>query len=125
MPYLHWERSLSRIHASSIYKDSRKFAQDIFQRHGRKALKYQEISELPCTKFEKIVRYCSLGKPFLLLRQTLDQYYYQDLASTEIRDRDQVVERYSRQHGWQKHSHRVLMVDELWLWIVDNSKDHA
>lgn len=122
MPYLHWERSLSRMHTARIIQDAQEVAKDISQRN-RKTVSVQEVSGLPCTGFEKMIRYHSVGRPGLLIRQTLDQHYYQSLDSTESRDRDQVVERYSRKCNWQGHEHRILMVDQLWIWILDDGRD--
>lgn len=123
MPYLHWERSLARIHSSSIIRDSHQVAKEILQKKRTK-LKAEEVSGLPCTGLEKMIRYHSLGRPGLSMRQTLDQSYYQmlPLEGVESRDRDQVVEKYSRKQDWPGHEHRVLMVDQLWLWILDESK---
>lgn len=51
----------------------------------------------------------------LHIRRTLDQYYYHAI-STEDRDTDQVVYRYTRDKGKEK---KLYMVDQLWLWILD------
>lgn len=125
MPYLHWERSLSRIHVSRIIQDSQAVAKEISKNYDRKTLEVHEVSELPCTGFEKMVRYHSVGRPWLLLRQTLDQFHYQNLESTESRDCDQVVEKYSRKRDWSEHEHRVLMVDQLWLWILGDGRQRS
>ncbi|KAI1385692.1 uncharacterized protein F4822DRAFT_351390 [Hypoxylon trugodes] len=90
-----------------------------------------------------------LGKdPPLHPRRTLDQAYHWTLNSTRKRDRDQVVYRgtttkpedfhkYHLQNGWEDHKEfkpgercqecdrnikklsRVVMVDQLWMWILD------
>ncbi|KAG4432903.1 hypothetical protein IFR05_011621 [Cadophora sp. M221] len=52
-------------------------------------------------------------------RRTLDQYYYYTLPTTEARDKDQVVTRYFEK-TWPGDDKLVLMVDQLWLWILDN-----
>ena len=52
----------------------------------------------------------------LHIRRTLDQFYYHAI-STESRDEDQVVYRYTRK---QKHETKVFMVDQLWLWTLGN-----
>lgn len=75
-------------------------------------------------------------------RRTLDQSYYWTLKTTKKRDRDQVVYRGTaprsefRHDGTHakfgcEHCHtdirkvpRVIMVDQLWLWILDGSKWH-
>ncbi|KAI0551003.1 hypothetical protein F4679DRAFT_583073 [Xylaria curta] len=82
-------------------------------------------------------------------RRTLDQAYYWTLKSTKIRDRDQVIyrgttatrdafHRYDEKNKeWLEHRElsgrdcgtcrtnirkisRVIMVDQLWMWILDN-----
>ena len=87
--------------------------------------------------------------PPLHPRRTLDQAYYGSLDNTESRDRDQVVYRATKSTGqkyhdfdpetkeWKQHrdhdigdgcSHcrskirkvsRLVMVDQLWMWILD------
>jgi hypothetical protein len=76
--------------------------------------------------------------PPLHPRRTLDQSYYGALFPTQTRDRDQVVYRATapQQHtcvrsekdGKCKECHenvkmvpRVVMVDQLWMWILDES----
>ena len=56
-------------------------------------------------------------------RRTLDQSYYFTLSEDEMsaRDRDQVVSRYSTE-VLGKEDPYILMVDQLWLWVVDTSK---
>ncbi|KAI1454279.1 hypothetical protein F4805DRAFT_460944 [Annulohypoxylon moriforme] len=77
--------------------------------------------------------------PPLHPRRTLDQFYYSSLRSTQARDRDQVVYRatclapphqncfvnvYRRKcYTCQRESQKVprlVMVDQLWLWILDD-----
>jgi hypothetical protein len=66
-------------------------------------------------------------------RRTLDQFYYYMLEDTEMRDNTQVVHRWAeRQHrrhlnsglGTQKPHPviHVMMADQLWLWIIDDSE---
>ena len=52
----------------------------------------------------------------LHVRRTLDQFYYHAI-STDDRDKDQVVYRYTRDKGKEK---KVFMVDQLWLYILDS-----
>ncbi|KAL4931480.1 uncharacterized protein BDV17DRAFT_256876 [Aspergillus undulatus] len=51
-------------------------------------------------------------------RRTLDQYFYYTLDHTTRRNQDQVVARHGRKLG--KKQPIVLMVDQLWLWRLDN-----
>ena len=79
-------------------------------------------------------------RPPLHPRRTLDQSYYRELKNTGTRDRDQVVyrattpephdclERMDKEDGKCKQCHddirkvpRLIMVDQLWLWILDES----
>jgi hypothetical protein len=59
--------------------------------------------------------------PPLHIRRTLDQFHYYMTDDTETRDVDQVLSRYfiSKYPGKPVP---IMMVDQLWLWIVDNSK---
>jgi hypothetical protein len=75
--------------------------------------------------------------PPLHPRRTLDQSYYGALKNTQTRDRDQVVYRATTPHGHDcvrnedgkcaqcqediKMVPRVIMVDQLWMWILDES----
>jgi hypothetical protein len=52
--------------------------------------------------------------------RTLDQYYYSSLPNTSARDNDQVVSRYLQKEG-KKENIRILRVDQLWLWVIDES----
>ena len=49
-------------------------------------------------------------------RRTLDQFYY-PTSNTSSRDQDQVVYRYYRKHSLSEP--KILMIDQLWLWILD------
>ncbi|TRX90312.1 hypothetical protein FHL15_008857 [Xylaria flabelliformis] len=54
-------------------------------------------------------------------RRTLDQFSYNMLDSTEDRDNSQVVSGWARNYKkMQKDSIPVLMVDQLWLWGLED-----
>jgi hypothetical protein len=76
------------------------------------------------------------AKPPLHPRRTLDQSYYGALKNTGTRDRDQVVYRattpepHEHDPSWDacvqckediRKIPRLIMVDQLWLWILDES----
>ena len=65
---------------------------------------------------EMLIRAYLQSTQNLQIRRTLDQFYYHGI-STEDRDTDQVVYRYTRDKGKQI---KVFMVDQLWLWILGN-----
>lgn len=87
------------------------------------------------TEEQLMIKYLHADPP-LHPRRTLDQSYYGALKSTGTRDRDQVVYR-----GTTPEPHdcigmaeceqcnedirkvpRIVMVDQLWLWILDESR---
>jgi hypothetical protein len=57
-------------------------------------------------------------------RRTLDQSYYWKFSNTDERDRDQVVYRETKVGKWMDASKtaRVIMVDQLWMYILDDSE---
>jgi hypothetical protein len=59
----------------------------------------------------------------LHIRRTLDQSYFWTMEDTTSRDRDQVVFRGTK--GGKTYNTRVVMVDQLWLWILDERECSA
>ncbi|KFA78383.1 hypothetical protein S40288_10970 [Stachybotrys chartarum IBT 40288] len=58
----------------------------------------------------------------LHMRRTLEQYYYWTANDTSRRDSDQVVCRGTRSLVEDEEAiARVVMVDQLWLWILDEN----
>ncbi|KAK3386163.1 hypothetical protein B0H63DRAFT_560601 [Podospora didyma] len=57
----------------------------------------------------------------LHVRRTLEQYYYWTADDTTHRDRQQVVYRETRMKNDIEAIPRVVMVDQLWLWILDEN----
>ncbi|CCD54229.1 hypothetical protein BofuT4_P129290.1 [Botrytis cinerea T4] len=54
-------------------------------------------------------------------RRTLDQYYHAKREDTQSLDRDQIVYR-STNEKWKIHSSsRIVMVDQLWMYILDEN----
>lgn len=71
---------------------------------------------------ERLLRDFVKEDPPLHIRRTLDQYYFVTLDDTSQRDKDQVVYRGTLdQKRETKSQSRVVMVDQLWLWILDDS----
>lgn len=54
-------------------------------------------------------------------RRTLEQYYYWTTEDTTSRDRQQIVYRGTRMRNDPDAIARLVMVDQLWLWILDES----
>lgn len=58
----------------------------------------------------------------LHMRRTLDQYYYWTVIDTTTQDQNQVVCHGTRSSSDPEATGRVVMVDQLWMWILDESK---
>ena len=103
VPYLHYETDQRRVEMSNAIK--------------RTQSKLTEVSHKPeadsCD--EQLVNAYLHSTHNLHIRRTLDQSYYHAI-STEERDQDQVVYRYTRD---KKQEVKVFMVDQLWMWILD------
>lgn len=71
---------------------------------------------------ENLVQVYLYHKPPLHVRRTLDQYYYYMLEDTRERDADQVVTRWAKDQLFKSH-HNILMVDQLWIWVIKGTED--
>lgn len=111
MPYLHWEahRIIEKM-AQIVNKTPLPGAQPI-DPYARET----EGSSREETLYHKHLRTASP----LHVRRTLDQYYYWTLDDTSKRDGDQVVYRATQSSD---EGARIIMVDQLWLWILDCRK---
>lgn len=86
--------------------------ESIFRREKMLIEKYL-LSELDCDKN---------SRHLLHVRRTLDQSLYHNLKDTKNRDADQTVRRYQKMLYPGKEPSEVpfavIMVDQLWLWIL-------
>jgi hypothetical protein len=73
-------------------------------------------------KYEGLLwSYLHVSHP-LHLRRTLDQFYYCTLQSTDRLDENQIVSRHT--DGQIPNDNKIiLMVDQMWLWVLDTSKN--
>jgi hypothetical protein len=71
---------------------------------------------------ERLIREHLHSSSPLHMRRTLDQFYYWTVEDTSSRDQAQVVCRGTRSRDDPEATTRVVMVDQLWLWILDESK---
>jgi hypothetical protein len=68
--------------------------------------------------------------PPLHPRRSLDQFYYPSLRDTDTRDSDQTVSKWTGSYDGMTEDGRdsaamdslVVMVDQLWLWVIDERK---
>jgi len=112
MPYLHWESDVARLHTYYIMENVDA------QRAEDSQYTDEELLKLRCNADEKLLRKYLWNSSPLHVRRTLDQAYYYTLPNTLIRDRDQVVLRYVKNHPGGELSPPVLMVDQCWLWVL-------
>lgn len=91
------------------------------ERRRKRNQKIIKVAKESRTPDEKLILAYMFDEIPLHFRRTLDQYYYYTLPTTEARDVDQVVSRYFEK-TWpeeEENENLVLMVDQLWLWILD------
>jgi hypothetical protein len=142
MPYLHWEtdrnyRQMADL-TTEITKDkdlqkspprtsSKLWTQvsheirPIKNLLGRYLFYVQDIySRMDIAQDRALLETYLHKKPPLHPRRTLDQSYYWKLEDTRARDRDQVVYRGTRTGKDPRRTTRVIMVDQLWLYILDD-----
>ena len=112
MPFLHYETDGGRDSIAKAVESARQGGLN------RKALEGESSAG------KKLIHTYLHEKSFMHVRRTLDQYYYHTMKDTTQRDRDQVVFRWAKKM-WPdepEHVHNILMVDQLWLWILDGGK---
>jgi hypothetical protein len=72
-------------------------------------------------RHENLVR-AYVNEPLPLhVRRTLDQYFYYTLPDKSIRERD--LDQVLWRHTKGDTNPRLLMVDQLWLWIIDSLEE--
>ncbi|KAL9596063.1 MAG: hypothetical protein Q9219_006049 [cf. Caloplaca sp. 3 TL-2023] len=104
MPYLHYETHRNRVSMSQAIKQAT-------------TSKTGDSHQLPERSCDEMLIHAYLGStPHLHIRRTLDQSYYHAI-STEDRDNDQVVYRFTKRKLKEK---KIFMVDQLWLWVLGN-----
>ncbi|PTB54059.1 hypothetical protein M431DRAFT_145036 [Trichoderma harzianum CBS 226.95] len=131
MPYLHWDEEEAMQNRSNFLAEGVS-GRDTFPRRERnEPSENLEKSE----KDEMLLRTYLLSESnhdlnfrhVLHIRRTLDEYLYHNLTDTIIRDADQTVHRYQKKLNKKTQPEvedplTVIMVDQLWLWIlVDQS----
>jgi hypothetical protein len=85
----------------------------------------------PATASESETSHHELSQPPLHPRRTLDQFYYSSLADTTVRDADQTISKWTGSHIDQEGRARagndslLIMIDQLWCWVLDESKSPA
>lgn len=90
------------------------------------ALAIYEQTQQPSSKYEALLEHYLRPEQAkgLHTSRTIDQFYYSSLSDTCRRDMDQVVRRYqARKFEESRHDNfQMGMVEQLWLWVIDDSK---
>ncbi|KAI4859037.1 hypothetical protein F4820DRAFT_440969 [Hypoxylon rubiginosum] len=140
MPYIHWESNSMKNEMDEYIKKIettyrnrwrnvvKSFVKDIFSKKRDEYKEYtwhlDEFMNTEETKlgpdFRLLATYLYLpDAPPLHVRRTFDQFQYYMNDDTAARDADQVVSRYfERRHP--NATVPIMMVDQLWMWIIDN-----
>ena len=139
LPYLHWDTFKNMQRQAAIIKKRSE------QAHARPVI--PEIASSTSMVHKLIWQHLTSDRP-VHCRRTLDQYGYPTLRNTAVRDADQILYKRTkprsdaessqeppimqnlstrssarRRHqssGNDANTAKVLMVDQLWLWIMDN-----
>ena len=139
LPYLHWDTFKNMQRQAAIIKKRSE------QAHARPVI--PEIASSKSVVHKLIWQHLTSDRP-IHCRRTLDQYGYPSLRNTAVRDADQILYKRTkrkpeaessqkppvkenlsarssarRRHessGNDDNTAKVLMVDQLWLWIMDN-----
>ena len=137
MPYLHWETDEAREKMHNVIEDI-----EVPGTAGTRTARGVKVDDLPLSELgkkvlpkailygaaqnadadEKLLRKHLTSERPVHIRRTLDQSYYWTLKDTSDRDRDQVVYRATKKADQNPQIPRIVMVDQLWMWILDGSK---
>jgi hypothetical protein len=112
MPYIDWE-------VASMYNLRKKCFENLIKDDPEPPADKDEWNKLPTGA--KLLNAYFWAKSPIHDRRTLDQSYYSSLPLTNIRERDldQVLYRYMKKENVAEDDRRILMVDQLWIWILD------
>ncbi len=113
MPYLNWATDDERKKLNRIIKEVPEDKKSEKTSRANVALGKSD-------RYEKLLWTYLYDDHPLHVRRTLDQSYYNTLESTEARDVDQIPYKYFRKNFNKSPMHPVLMVDQLWLWVLED-----
>jgi|SRR5271155_616858 len=116
MPYLDWEVRLHYKSMASVIN-----AANLQARLADGGTKLKTSPPGQSVQEMLIMKHLGRADPPLHIRRSLDQSFYSTASNTSERDTDQVVSRYSWEHGQTDINHSpMLMVDQCWMWILNN-----
>ncbi|KLU82794.1 hypothetical protein MAPG_01862 [Magnaporthiopsis poae ATCC 64411] len=110
LPYPNWERYDEYVRMGAHYE---------MAKHYWEQYMVQGVEFLPSSSI------WFRGSP-LHLRRSLDQFFYTSLSDTRARDADQTVSKWTGAYAGEEGRDRaardslLLIVDQLWVWILDD-----
>ncbi|KAE8353501.1 hypothetical protein BDV28DRAFT_148002 [Aspergillus coremiiformis] len=128
LPYLHWDTYWNSLQRRNVIEKR------LQQGRSKPVPEYISGSHVETRVIWKFLG----AEPPIHIRRTLDQYGYPNLRSTVSRDDDQMLWKRTRKAVDLSHDRgtipsqdhpdasktfidgKVLMVDQLWLWVVDD-----
>lgn len=122
VPFLNVETSNNRKRMSKVMTRIERVGLMQNSRHRLGGMTRDEYMEFNSTKQDESPDACLIrgylrGPKSLHVRRTLDQSHYSMLPSTEERDIDQVLLKRGKRTRDRGSMLKVVMVDQLWLWI--------
>lgn len=117
MPYLNWATEGERQKLNAITGQAK-------AKQSSNSPLDEEAIVGKTDRYEKLLWTYLLDDHPLHIRRTLDQSYYGSLPSTEDRDKDQIPFKFFKEHYpglVEMGQYPVLMVDQLWMWILDST----
>ena len=113
MPYLHWEHTLANAQINLLIESIREDQSQSPRVKERKQAS-KDISALPCSFDEKLLRQYLNGPEPMHIRRSLHTYFYRGLREPSIRDPSQIVDRCARRKLKRSvEGPPMLMVDQL------------
>ncbi|KAK4546474.1 hypothetical protein LTR36_002151 [Oleoguttula mirabilis] len=110
-PYLHFETDARRREMQEALKQAESAANTKGMSAAADALVREPQHE------DELLLKAHLGSSTLHIRRTLDQFFYRTI-DTAFRDATQVVYKHLEEHAKIAEDLKVLMVDQLWMWIL-------
>ena len=122
MPYLHWEYASIVSQIESLTEEVTKPVQHVADMEGLTQPSFSEITGISCNDDGKLLRlYSSTSQP-MQVRRTLSSSHY-CFAGKRKQQLVNKVAKYTEANALLSNKDKpVLMVDQLWMWLIGKSK---
>ena len=128
MPYLHWATTSERLKTQNSICGVPPPRLPLPGSDKTASVQLNHYTEHD--PYRKLLNTYLSGDCPLHIRLTLDQFYYTGLDDQELeyRDANQTITKYAEEYSEDteiRNNPPLLMVDQLWLWVLDNRKHSA